>query len=335
MQEQKSVVAKKEAASKPAPSEVANRNQLSGGRSPVHNNRATCPFRSVLSKITGCALQSAWSRVRHWVGRMYTLRNHPKSSFFTKKRLPGILFQLLVVIIGLALPVHAQKQVTLTASDRVKVYADFYPAGSNLQPYILLFHQAGSNRAEYAPIAPRLVKMGFNCLAIDQRSGGDLWGQQNETLGHVGHNGDYSDALKDLEAALAWARSSGNNGKVLVWGSSYSAALVFLLAAEHQQEVAGVLAFSPGEYLDAPNAVHGAAAKVSVPIFVTSAKDRNEIAAAKSILAVAPAQQKTQFVPHIAGVHGSSTLREDKNRAGESENWLAVEKFLANFRRKD
>ena len=66
-----------------------------------------------------------------------------------------------------------------------------------------------------------------------------------------------------------------------------------------------------------------------------SAKDRNEIAAAKSILAAAPARQKTQFVPHIAGVHGSSTLREDKTRAGESENWLAVEEFLDNFRQKD
>jgi hypothetical protein len=46
-------------------------------------------------------------------------------------------------------------------------------AGFKSQPYILLSHQAGSNRAEYAPIAPRLVKPGFNCLAIDQRSGGE------------------------------------------------------------------------------------------------------------------------------------------------------------------
>jgi hypothetical protein len=60
---------------------------------------------------------------------------------------------------------------------------------------------------------------------------------------------------------------------------------------------------------------------------VTSAKDRDEIAAAKSILAIAPAQQKTQFVPHIAGVHGPSTLRENRNRIGESENWQAVRNF--------
>jgi hypothetical protein len=93
-----------------------------------------------------------------------------------------------------------------------------------------------------------------------------------------------------------------------------------------------VLAFSPNEYLDGPHTVHVAAAKVSVPIFVTSARDGDEITAAKSILAVSPAQQKTQFVPRIAGVHGSSTLREDKNRGGAAENWRAVEEFLSNFR---
>lgn len=237
----------------------------------------------------------------------------------------------LILTVILCLPLHASEPVILTAPDGVKVYGDFYSAGSKSRPFILLFHQAGSNRAEYSPIAPRLVALGFNCLAIDQRSGGDMWGRKNETVLHVGHSSEYGDVLKDMEAALAWAKSQGNNGKVLLWGSSYSAALVFPLAAGHRQEVAGILAFSPGEYLDDPHAVHDAAAKVSVPIFVTSAKDQQEIAAARSILAVAPAQQKTQFIPRVAGVHGSSTLRADKNRSGESENWRAVEVFLKSF----
>lgn len=174
---------------------------------------------------------------------MQTLRNQQRRNLFSKKKAIGILCQFLIVSVALELPLHAREEVTLTASDGVKVYADFYPASSNSHQYILLFHQAGSNRAEYAPIAPRLARLGFNCLAIDQRSGGDLFGQQNETVRHVGHNGEYGDALKDMEAALVWARSSGNKGKVLVWGSSYSAALVFLLAAEHPEEVGGVLAF--------------------------------------------------------------------------------------------
>jgi len=46
-------------------------------------------------------------------------------------------------------------------------------------------------------------------------------------------------------------------------------------------------------------------------------------------------RSKDQFVPHIADVHGSSTLREDRNRAGESENWRAVEEFLNSFKPKE
>jgi hypothetical protein len=52
---------------------------------------------------------------------------------------------------------------------------------------------------------------------------------------------------------------------------------------------------------------------------------------AKSILDASPSAEKTQFVPQIAGAHGSSTLREDQNPAGAEENWAAVKQFLAKF----
>ena len=245
-----------------------------------------------------------------------------------------VSFHLLALSITFAHPVKAQEHVTLTASDGVKVYGDFYAAASESQPYILLFHQAGSNRGEYGPIAPRLAKLGFNCIAIDQRSGGKRWGRQNETVQQLGHSTDYVDALKDMEAALTWARTSRHSGKVIVWGSSYSSALVFLLAAQHPDDVAGMLSFSPGEYLGSSGLVHKAAAKISVPVYVTSAKDEQEIDAAKSILAASPSREKMQFVPRIAGMHGSSTLRADRNPAGEAENWRAVEEFLNRFHGK-
>ena len=202
-------------------------------------------------------------------------------------------------------------------------------AGETFDP--LLFHQAGSNRGEYATIGPRLATFGFNALAIDQRSGGNAWGQTNETVKHLGKSTDYGEALLDLEAAFQWAKSSGQSGPILVWGSSYSGALVFLLAAEHPREIKAILAFSPGEYLRGSSTVRKAAAQVSIPIFVTSAKDPKEIAVAKSIFDVVHSDEKTQFVPQIAGVHGSSTLREDQNPDGAEENWAAVKQFLAKF----
>ena len=116
----------------------------------------------------------------------------------------------------------------------------------------------------------------------------------------------------------------------MAWGSSYSAALVFLLAAKHK-EVKAVLAFSPGEYLSGQS-VGRAAAQLKVPIFVTSAKNSVEIADTKAILAAAGSSEKIQFVPRLAGIHGSSTLREDRNPQGAAENWDAVKAFLTGLK---
>jgi len=212
----------------------------------------------------------------------------------------------LLLAVGLAMLSvrgHTAEATSFTASDRVQVFADYYSAGSKAKPLILLFHQAGSNRGEYATIAPMLVTLGFNALAIDQRSGGNAWNRTNETVKRLGKSTDYGEALLDLEAALRWAKSSGETGSILVWGSSYSASLVFLLAAEHRVDIKALLAFSPGEYLHGASTVRKAAAQVSIPIFVTSAMDPKEIATAKSIIDVSPSAEKTQFVPQIGGVH--------------------------------
>ena len=224
-------------------------------------------------------------------------------------------------------------EIALTAADGVKVFGTLSRAQAKSAPVILLFHMAGSNRAEYGPITPKLTASGYTVLAIDQRSGGGNFGAKNKTVDTLGRSTSYSEAQKDLEAALAWAKSNANGAPVIVWGSSYSAALVFLLAAAHPNDVSGVLSFSPGEYLGGRTLVQTAAATVSVPVFITQAQDGGEIAAARSIFAATAAADKVQFVPKTGGVHGSSSLRDDANRSGAAEYWAAVTAFLARFRK--
>lgn len=234
----------------------------------------------------------------------------------------------LIALCGLAAQAAASGQpVQLKAADGVVVFGDYYPA-SKPKALVLLFHQAGSNGREYATIAPRLVDAGYSALAIDQRSGGGMFESENATVAKFGRKAEYLDALPDLEAALAWAHADGRRAPVVAWGSSYSSALVFLLAAKHPGQVAAVMAFSPGEYLGTPRLVRDAAAKVKVPVYITSAKDAEEIANAKSILDVVASPNATQFVPAVAGVHGSSTLLSDRNPKGAAENWKAVLAFL-------
>ena len=222
--------------------------------------------------------------------------------------------------------------VTLTAADGVKVYGEFWSAQGAKAPLILAFHQAGSSRAEYAPLAARLNRAGFHVLAIDQRSGGGEFGGKNRTVAALGRSTSYDAALPDLEAALAWGLAKAEGAPVLVWGSSYSAALVFLLAARHPTEVKGLLAFSPGEYLNASDAVHRAARTLSVPVFIDQSSASDEIGQARSILEATASADKSQFVPARRGVHGSATLRADRNAAGAEENWAAVLAFLAKFK---
>lgn len=222
--------------------------------------------------------------------------------------------------------VAAVSQVSFESEDGVEVFADLYPSKEGKSgPLVLLFHQAGSNAGEYAPIAPRLVELGFSCLAVDQRSGGRRWDRNNRTVLRLGRSEDFAAAYTDLETALTWAREQGWTGPTLAWGSSYSAALVFRLASEHA-EVSAVLAFSPGEYLGEGTPVRDWASKVSVPVYATSAGGR-EVTATRSIVDALASAYKSQYVAH-AGVHGSSTLRADLNPGGYEENWQAVAAFL-------
>ena len=127
-------------------------------------------------------------------------------------------------------------------------------------------------------------------------------------------------------------RSASTRAKVIVCGSSYSASLVFLLAADNPGKIAGLMAFSPGEYLGGAHTVRNAAAKLKdIAVFVSSASDRSEIAAARAIVDAVPGHAKTQFVPKRAP-HGASALREDANPSGYQQAWVAVERFLMPLR---
>lgn len=219
----------------------------------------------------------------------------------------------------------AAEPVVFSAADGVKVHAEYNSIQGQSRPLILLFHQAGSNRHEYDTIAPTLNRIGFDTLAVDQRSGGDAYGNRNQTAAGVKGSPSYLNAYKDLQAALGWA--SPRHPKIILWGSSYSSSLVFVLAGQNPEHVVGLLAFSPGEYFPEKSFVKNAASKLRLPVFVTSSSDPDEVAEAKSILSATMSPHKTQFVPKH-GTHGSSTLRADRNAKGAAENWRAVEMFL-------
>lgn len=216
------------------------------------------------------------------------------------------------------------ESLELTASDGMIVPATWRRA-VDPKALILLFHQRGSSRVEYAEIGPRLAANGYSSLAIDQRGGGDTWRVPNEPAQAWGETDTHWDAMPDLEAAMAWA--TGQAMPIALWGSSYSAALVFPLGAANPDAVKAVLAFSPGEYLEG-QATSRAAGALAMPLFVSSATNLNEVGYAQPVFDAAGSADKIYFLPKDGSVHGSSALIRTENAEGQEEVWAAVLAFL-------
>lgn len=228
-------------------------------------------------------------------------------------------------------PESSVETITFEATDGLTVTADLYLCGASDAPFILLFHQAGYSRGEYLEIAPQLGAMGYDCLAVDQRSGNTCNGVVNEThKAAAAENlpGGYTDAYADLEGALNYVTEQYAPKKLIAWGSSYSASLTLILASEHPREVQAALAFSPGEYfLFRDQSVAGYAAKITQPVFITSAK--SEESAWRKIADAIPSKGCKFFVPKGDGVHGSSALFA--STPNHAEYWDAVKSFLSSL----
>lgn len=123
----------------------------------------------------------------------------------------GSMFAALGIAATMALAARstgvAATQVQFTTAEGVKIYGTAYPASGKPSATILLFHQAGSSKSEYLPIAPRLSALDYNVLAIDQRCGGDLYLPPNETVRHLGRrkSAPCTSVLADMDATVAYA----------------------------------------------------------------------------------------------------------------------------------
>ncbi len=225
------------------------------------------------------------------------------------------------------------KSIDYPTEGGIQGRADVYESKNASATLILLFHQAGWSRGEYREIAPKLAKQGYRVMAVDQRSGGAVDGVRNEThyrAKRMGLGQTYLDAYADMTAALAYARKELAAERIVVWGSSYSASLVFRLAAEHADAVTAVMAFSPGEYFkkeEGPDYIRASAKRVKQPVFVTSSKKERE--QVKPIFDASPATKKILFTPASKGQHGSRALW--KKWTDNDVYWAAVNGFLAGY----
>ena len=223
--------------------------------------------------------------------------------------------------------VFAQETIVIKAADGLEVTADLYQKHDDSAPFIILFHQAGWSRGEYLEIAPKLNQLGYNCLAIDQRSGGKVNSVDNQTVlraKKAGKGTGYADAFKDVEGAVEYVKQSFESEKIILWGSSYSSSLVLKYAGDYPANVNAVLAFAPGEYFKSKDWIRSSAKNIVIPSFITSAK--SEKGNWWAIHEAITTETKSYYLPSSAGNHGSRALW---GKFSDSDAyWKAVEEFL-------
>jgi len=225
---------------------------------------------------------------------------------------------------------EAQQTISFPSGDGLTVTADLYFVDKGA-PYILLFHQANYSRGEYAETAPKLLKLGYNCLAVDLRSGKEVNFIQNETAARAKEKNlptAYLDAEKDMVAAIEYVKKQ-NKERIVLFGSSYSASLALKLA-KNNPRVAAVVAFSPGEYFQPQLNLKTVIAKLDKPVFIGSMKSEHPFV--KEMMSGISDNLVTWWTPSkVPGIHGSRALW--KTSAESSECWMSLLMFFKSIKK--
>ncbi|MCB9189104.1 MAG: alpha/beta hydrolase [Flavobacteriales bacterium] len=220
------------------------------------------------------------------------------------------------------------KHISFLSKDSLTIYGDIYDNGESAVK-ILLCHQAGYSRGAYKQTGIILSKLGFNALAIDQRSGETALNIPNLTYKEANEKGlstEYMDAKQDIESAIDYLYDYNGEQPIIILGSSYSASLS-LLIAKNNPKIKAVVAFSPGEYLEGIT-LKDSIDSIQKPVFVTSSK--LEVPQTTQLTSGIDSVYLTHFKPDVEGIHGARALW--KETEGHKEYWNALLKFLkANY----
>ena len=240
---------------------------------------------------------------------------------------PFLLTVAVLFFLGLKPSITAPPQeVSFPSSDGITISAHIYEISPEA-PVILLCHQARYNKYEYADIAPKLNAMGFNCVAIDQRSGGKLRNHENITHNNAvaqHKSTEYLDAEQDIQAAIDFVYNKYRR-PVILWGSSYSSTLALYNAID-DDKIAAVVAFSPGNYFAGKKgSLIDKLQQLDKPMFVTSSK-KEAPGITKLLQKMELSENQVHFIPSGEGYHGSKALWEGQK--GGAEYWKAITGFL-------
>ena len=221
----------------------------------------------------------------------------------------------------------AQDEVSFKSSDSLVVVAHLYEMDSSY-PFIILLHQGNYSKGEYKEIAISLLKLKYNCLAVDLRYGGTVNSVPNQTAINAKESRvlrSMYDARLDIEAAINYI-SSISDQKIILFGSSFSATLA-LKIGKSDDRVKAIIAYSPGEFFRNHFLIHDILDGIDKPIYI--AGTQMEYPYLQRLTELAPKSKKTIFQPqNDEGKHGAKALW--KTQKVSKEYWLSLLMFINN-----
>jgi len=237
------------------------------------------------------------------------------------------ILSYIFLLISIPFLSYSQQKVTFASSDGIEIRGDLYETEDQSNDYFLLFHQEKSSRGESKDIATRLIKLGYNCLAVDLRSGKECNFILNETAQNAQTKGispKLLDSEKDIEASISYLAQKDSLANIYLLGSSFSASLSLKEAIENSL-VKAVVAYSPGEYFGEELKIKDVISNINKPVYVGCAK--SEVKYVSELLSNIKHRKIAIFHPNYGeGEHGSKALSWESE--ARNEYWLDLLLFL-------
>jgi len=221
------------------------------------------------------------------------------------------------------------EKVSFYTTDSLKVSADLYINNYDL-PFVLLFHGVDGSRGEYSEIAKRILKLGYNCLAVDLRVGNKSNFIVNETVERARNqkiSKNFIDCKKDIEASIKYSEKF-TKAPLILFGSSFSASICLMVSNENKR-IKSVIAFSPGEFFRPEIIVKDKIKNLTVPLFISATNLEYEYIV--EMLSGISQEYKTIYKPKTGrGLHGSRML--DPSNQTANDCWLELLFFFKKIR---
>ena len=174
----------------------------------------------------------------------------------------------------------APRDVTFRTSDGVTIGATLARAVSPDAPAVILVHQVGSTRAEWAPLLERLrVQRAFTTLAIDLRGhGASTEGPAGPLDWRTFDDAQWASTRLDVLAAVAFLSASDSGvdpAALAAIGSSIGSSAVVAAAAE-EPRLTALVTLSPGRAYHGFEAITPALALADRAVFAVVAHDETD-----------------------------------------------------------